>query len=116
MLMQHEIDRRFEERMPRTDELRKGTSGYGDELLLEGDSLVRWEDARSVGSFAGLVSDSNWNFAEFVPARFALARLAAKTPIRLEKEAANVVRLEPPRLSPFELVAHARHSAYVEEV
>ena len=116
MALEREVERGVEQRVARADEGRERLALRRDQVLLEGDALVARKHRIARTDLAVAVAHRRRDVGDLVAARLALADRAAQALEGFQEERLDVVRLQPARLSPLHLLAHARHAARVHRV
>lgn len=85
----------------------------GDERLLESDARVAVENRIAAANQPVAFFEDGGHAGNLETALLALGDAAAQQRERLAEEAADEVRLQPPRLGALHLLAHGRHRVWV---
>src|SRR5438876_6066535 len=95
----------------RTDEGGEGLARWGDQVLLEGNTLVARQHGIARAALSVPVAHERGHVGDLVAARLTLTQSATQTPEGFEKERFDVVGLQAPRLGAFHLLADSCHAA-----
>src|SRR5260370_27346068 len=114
MVLEDMDDCCLDERVAGVNELGEGQPHDSNSVFLECDSFVCAEETRTHGSLARSIADAPGYFNQLAPAWFSLSDLATEAEKALEKEVADVMRLESVRLGSLKLVANCGNLGRVQ--
>ena len=104
------------ERMAGTNEGGQRFAGDADKLLLEGDAFVAGQHGLAVADLAVAVADDGRHMLDLVAFRLALVDGPAQEAKGFEEKGSDEMRLEPPRFSPFHVLADLPDLGHVHRI